>query len=35
MKAAIDRKAAEALQAQTMLVMDTIVRLERSEPARS
>ena len=29
-----DRKAAEALQAQTMLVMDTIVRLERSEPAR-
>ena len=30
-----DRKAAEALQAQTMLVMDTIVRLERSEPARS
>ncbi len=29
-----DRKAAEALQAQTMLVMDTIVRLEQSEPAR-
>lgn len=30
-----DRKAAAALEAQTMLVMDTIVRLERSEPARS
>ena len=29
-----DRKAAEALQAQTMLVMETIVRLEQSEPAR-
>ena len=29
-----DRKAAAALEAQTMLVMDTIVRLERSEPAR-
>ena len=30
-----DRKAAANLEAQTMLVMDTIVRLERSEPARS
>ena len=30
-----DRKAAATLEAQTMLVMDTIVRLERSEPARS
>ena len=30
-----DRKAAAALEAQTMLVMDTIVRLEQSEPARS
>ena len=29
-----DRQAAEALQARTMLVMETIVRLERSEPAR-
>ena len=29
-----DRKAAEALQAQTMLIMETLVRLEQSEPAR-
>ena len=29
-----DRKAAANLEAQTMLVMDTIVRLEQSEPAR-